>query len=309
MGLIINKLSLEEGKKIESKIVDFIREQVELQKREGVLIGISGGIDSAVVAALAVKAVGKKNVSTLILPDVDSDGTTLEDAKLVTDLLELENVHIEDISPKLEAFGVYSLFPQLYSVTREERQKIISEKKEKLFHQNADSNIEGLVSYRENRNEELRRIRALWNAKIRLRMAMFYFYAEQHNLLVLGTTNKTEYDIGWFTKYGDGGVDIEPIISLYKTTIFELAEYLNIPDRIIKKKPSGDILPGFYDNEGIGISFELLDRILLGFERNMKFEDISKELNVDMDIIKNVHSLAESSTYSRKVPVKLGINM
>ncbi len=190
------------------KQVEFIQNQVNLQNRSGVILGLSGGIDSAVVASIAAKALGANNVKCLVLPDMDSSPETVGDAILVANSLGIEDVTIKDITALVRSSGVYDLFPELYesNLNRDERGILLNQMKEKVLSEKP-SDMDFLTYYRSNAMQRLRDVRSLWNTKIRLRMASIYMEAERHNLLVLGTTNKTEYQLGWFTKYGDGATD------------------------------------------------------------------------------------------------------
>lgn len=286
---------------IVDQLTDLIRQQVYLQEKKGVLIGLSGGIDSALTIALAAKAIGPENIMAIILPDKDSNAETVDDARLIADHVGVKNVYIKDISPNLETLGSYDLFKELYAIPRESREQFINKERQSLA--GTESPTGFIVNYRKNGNELLRKVRALWNSKIRMRMVILYFHAELHNLLVLGTTNLSEYNLGWFTKYGDGAVDVEVLLSLYKTRVYELAKYLQLPEKIISKKPTGDILPGFEDELSFGLSYEMLDKIFLGFEKGYSDNDIAQDLNISDEIAKNVRYLIDSSKYSKMPPI------
>ena len=155
-------------------------------------------------------------------------------------------------------------------------------------------------SYRRKADAGLNRVRSLWNSKIRCRMVMLYAQAELHNLLVLGTTNRSEYLTGWFTKYGDGAVDLEVILPLYKTRVSELAVKLDVPGAIRAKTPSGDILPGVTDEEMLGVPYSVLDRILLGLQRKLAETDIACSLEIGLETVRRVAALISSSRFSRE---------
>lgn len=300
--LNMQPLSKEALKGLERDLVEFIRSQVASHNKDGILIGLSGGIDSSVCAALAVKAIGADKIRAYILPDQDSDPQSAEDAAFIAGHLGIGNVTQRDITPILSALGSYDLFADLYAVGRESRGELIARMKKELAEANS-ADEELLVSHRRNGNEILRKVKALWNSKTRTRMVLLYYYAELHNLLVLGTTNKTEYMLGWFTKHGDGAVDIEPLVSLYKTRVYELAEHLRIPDAIVQKQPSGDILPGITDEDGIGISYRDTDKTLLGLEREMSSANISRETNVPLQTLNYIKTLIDTSVYTRSAAI------
>jgi NAD+ synthase len=119
-------------------------------------------------------------------------------------------------------------------------------------------------------------------------MAILYYFANLYHLLVIGTTNKSEMEIGYFTKYGDGGVDIEPIADLYKTEIIELAKRLKLPSQIIETIPTADLWPGQTDEKEIGISYQKLDTILKLLTQGFKGKEISLLVNLPRDKIKDI---------------------
>ena len=289
---------------LRDSIVNFIKEEVTNQRKDGILIGISGGIDSAVVCALAAEALPKEKIFGFILPDKDSSPETVKEARMVADRFYITNLIVEDISEKLEVFGTYKLFGDLYQVSSEEREKLITKKRKELFGEKSDNDSGFIYQYRKDKTSTRNRIRAFWNSKIRMRMMTFYFHAELNNLLVAGTTNKSEHRIGWFTKYGDGAVDIEPLLSLYKTRVYEFASFLGVPDKIINKKPTGDILPGIEDEISLGIPYNVLDKILIGLEKKLNYEQISNELDLKIEIVESINDLIKSSYYSRVLPTE-----
>ncbi|MGQ4913155.1 MAG: NAD+ synthase [Candidatus Asgardarchaeia archaeon] len=141
------------------------------------------------------------------------------------------------------------------------------------------------------------------NVMARTRMILLYGFANQYNGIVLGTGNKTELLVGYFTKYGDGGVDILPIGDLYKTDVWNLAKYLDVPERIVKKTPSAGLWPGQTDEGELGLSYSLLDKILAGLvELKLDKKQISELLNTDIKIIEKVEQLIKQSEHKRNPP-------
>ncbi|WGS65867.1 NAD(+) synthase [Marinitoga aeolica] len=263
------------------KIESFIEEKIKEYEYNGAMIGISGGIDSAVVGKLCVEALGKENVKGLILPERDSSPETIEDAKLVCDFLGID-YKIVKISPILRKIGVYNLEPPTFFIPRKIQENYVKKEFEKrnyindLKNQGDKDFLKGLAYYR---------------IKHRIRMVLLYFYAEQINYAVVGTTNKTELKTGFYVKYGDDSVDIEPIMHLYKTQVFELAKELKIPEKIINKSPSPDLIPGITDEYAMGISYNDLDRILIKIENN---EDLSNE---DKNMVEKVKEILKAAKY------------
>lgn len=205
---------------ITEKIVSWLQEKVTAAGATGCVLGLSGGIDSAVAAALAQKAFPETTLA-VILP-VESSPVDVEDAWLVARALNLKAVEIN-------LDGVYRSLVQTLATD------------DKLEANNL----------------------ALANIKPRLRMIALYYQAARHNYLVIGTGNKSEIVTGFFTKYGDGAVDLEPLGELVKAQVYQLAEHLGIPEKIIAKTPTAGLWPGQTDEEELGFSYRQLDEYIL----------------------------------------------
>ncbi len=201
-------------KAVEKKIVTWIKKQVKDAKAKGIVMGISGGVDSSVIAALSKKAVGK-NLLCIIMP-CHSIKQDVQDTRLLAKKLKLKTKFI-DLAKVFDTF-----------------MKILP---------GSDSKAKG-------------------NVKARLRMITLYYFANKMNYLVAGTGNKSELYAGYFTKYGDAGVDILPIADIYKTQVRELAKELDVPDKIITKPPSAGLWLGQTDEAEMGITYNDLDNIL-----------------------------------------------
>ncbi len=252
-------------------------------KKQGALIGLSGGLDSSLVTVLSVRALGKEQVKVLLLPDSESNQVHLKDAyELARDLgIQWEVI---DITPflkdlKIKKYGFASNIPFQNKI------KSYLFKKAHCYYQKISgeppfaSYIKGLSD--KPYHDYIRRGQAILHAKHRFRMLILYYYAELEDRMVIGCTNKTEQKIGLFVKFGcDHLADIMPIIGLYKTQVRQLARYLEIADHIINKAPSPDLLPGLDDQTMIGLSYEEIDLILLAHENNWLPEDISQLLNI-----------------------------
>ena len=242
-----------------SKIEQYIRNYVKGSRTKGLVVGISGGIDSAVAVAIAVRAIGKENVLGLILPNAALDDKYEKDARELAQQLGIEVKKIP-IADMITAFK---------------------------------SSID---------EEMLEKQLVIGNAMARSRMILLYAYANYLNYLVLGTSNKTEILVGYITKYGDGGVDFEPYGGLYKTHIRTLARHLDIPEDIITKPPSAGLWEGQTDEGELGITYELLDKILLGFEMEMSLEEIAIELDINISIVQKVVRMVKKSEHKRHMP-------
>lgn len=147
------------------------------------------------------------------------------------------------------------------------------------------------------------------NIKSRLRMMLVYYFANSRGRMVIGTSNRTEFLIGFFTKYGDGGVDLMPLADLYKTQIRQLAKYLKIPDNIIEKPPSPGFFRGQTDEEELGCDYSTIDLIFLGWEKNYSNEEISEILCLNLEIIKSLEARVNANEHKRRIPLilRLGI--
>lgn len=144
---------------------------------------------------------------------------------------------------------------------------------------------------------------AIGNLKARIRMSIIYYFANHKNYLVCGTGNKSEILIGYFTKHGDGACDIEPIGDLYKTDVYKLSEFLNIPKDIISKPPRAGLWDNQTDEEEIGMSYDLLDQILyLHTQRDMKNTEIAEKLSIPVDDVDMIINKKIRSEHKSKVP-------
>lgn len=144
---------------------------------------------------------------------------------------------------------------------------------------------------------------AIGNLKARIRMSIIYYFANQKNYLVCGTGNRSEILIGYFTKHGDGACDMEPIGDLYKSDVFKLSEFLNIPNDIIQKPPRAGLWNNQTDEAEIGMSYELLDQILyLYTEKDMKNAEIAQKLDISVDDVDMIITKIIRSEHKSKVP-------
>jgi NAD+ synthase len=227
------------------RIEKWLATKVKETNAKGVVVGMSGGVDSSVVAAIAKRALGK-NVLGVILP-CDSNPKDAKFAQLVA-----------------KKFGIETRRINLTPVFRQFRKSLPPGGKK----------IHG-------------------NLKARLRMAALYYFANKHNYLVLGTSNRSELWIGYFTKHGDAAADLEPIGGLYKTQIVELAKHLGIPKEIIKAKPSAGLWKGQTDEKEIGMGYGQLDLILWSMENGK--QQTSRQAAKVMDMINR-------SRHKRKMP-------
>ena len=291
--------------KVVLSLENFIREYTEKLERKGVILGLSGGVDSAVVAAICRHALGAKKVLALIMPEKDSKKEHTQDALNLAQELGIDTKLI-NITPYLEELGVYKLFPWDKTLSWG-RLKGVLVKKAYHFYERKTGKIPFLESLSGFEDKEyssyLARGNAYYRAKHRLRMLLLYLYGELENRLVVGAANKSEYKIGYFVKHGcDDATDIMPLLNLYKTQVREMARHLNIPSRIIEKPSSPDVMPGLNDDEEVmGISYEKMDLILLALEKGWKIATIVKDLGIEEDRIIYIKRLMQKSEHMRRI--------
>jgi NAD+ synthase len=253
-------------RRAEEVIKEFIRKTVEASGASGVVIGLSGGSDSSVTAALAVRALGADRVKALRLPDRESSRESLEIAGKVADALGVEVVTI-DITPMVESFL------SALGLTYETAPKIVK-----------------------------------GNIKVRSRMVTLYAFANRERRLVLGTSDRSEWLIGYFTKWGDGCADLYPIIGLYKTQVMEFGKWLGLPKESVTRPPTPDLWPGHTAYEELGVTYDLIDEVLYRvFDEGIPPERVSEVAGVPEEVVKRVMELHKASEHKRtplKTPFK-----
>ena len=293
-GLNIKEEILRNSGELKEKISHFMSQTVRDQfRKDGIVIGVSGGVDSAVVAALAVEALGPDRVYGLILAEKESSP---ESRELGIDLCRTLDIPFGEvpITQMVESFGVYSgkeslirqIFPQFDPAIHS-----TSLTRPSLLTAGRTLNIPSLVLLKDKEIISTKRLSSqqflymlsLQNVKQRTRMIVEYMHAEKMNYVVCGTTNKTELLTGWFVKYGDGGVDLEPIANCYKMQVYKLAELLNIDERIITRPPSPDTWSHFTSDEEVSlrIPYDILDQLLYAQENHLSFEIIQENTKMD----------------------------
>jgi NAD+ synthase len=257
--------------------------------RRGVVVAISGGIDSSVCAALAVHAVGRKRVYGLLLPERDSSSFSARRGHLLAEHLGIE-YQVHDIAPALDALGCYrhrddairSVFPTYGAGWK--NKIVIAGGKEgginyfKLVVRDPDGGIqEARLPVR-----EYLQIVAATNFKQRVRKTMEYFHADRLNYAVIGTPNRLEYDQGFFVKNGDGSADLKPIAHLYKSQVFAIARHLGLPDDICSAVPTTDTytLEQGQDEFYFTLPYQQMDVALWAFNHRVPATDLADTLGV-----------------------------
>ncbi len=310
-------LSIDSGCVV-GKVCEFIRSQIDAQKRRGVVLGLSGGVDSALCAALCVRAVGAENVIGLILPEKDSDPRSQDYAQAQALQLGIQTNTI-DITQSIASFGAYS---QLIGVLRKYFPNYDSNWKFKIalpgdllardsfnyYTIIVDDGTGHPQSVRLDSIEGLHQIVAANNIKQRTRMLYLYNVAEALDYLVCGTTNKSETIQGFFVKYGDGGVDIEPIAALYKTQVYQLARHMNIIKEIIDRPPTPDTFGLATTDEEFyfRIPYQTLDLLLFAWENKIPILEVCKTMNLTEGQVRrafrDIRSKYQATGHLRSLP-------
>ena len=250
---IINEITNQNYTSITETIEEFLSKQIEKNNVKGVILGLSGGIDSAVLAYICKRKLKDKTLA-LIMPDTEiTPSVETDDALKMISLTGIEYKLI-DIKPIIKEYSMY-LEP----------------------------------------NEKSR-----GNLRARVRTNILYYYANIKNYLVLGSSDKSEHMIGYFTKFGDGASDITPIISLYKLQVREIAKYLGVPENVIAKKSSPHLWKEHEAEGELGVPYEEIDSILYClFEKKLSIEETEKVTQIDKSTIKKIHQLNINSEHKR----------
>lgn len=301
-----------------ARIVEAIRTQVggALRKR-GAIVGLSGGVDSSVVAALCARALGKKKVFGLFMPERDSSEDALLLGRVLANSIGVEAI-VEDITPALEGAGCYrrqeeaikSIVPEygagwkcklvLPSILEGERLNVTQ-----LTVQNPrdESKTVRLTA------QAYLQIVAASNFKQRVRKMTEYYHADRLNYAVAGTPNRLEYDQGFFVKQGDGAADFKPIAHLYKTQVYQLAEYLGIPDEIRKRPPTTDTfsMPQTQEEFYFALPYDRMDLCLYAHNHNVPAAEVAPAVNLTPEqverVFKDIEAKRRATRYLHATPL------
>jgi NAD+ synthase len=273
------------------RISEFIKKWVLSMRREGAVIGLSGGIDSALASELCVRALGQERVLGLILPERESNPVSLEYALKHARKLGIRT-EVIDITPALAGFGAYE---KRDAVVREFAPEYREGFKFKItlppdllardafnFFTLTISDGKAPVKAVRLNKDALNGIVAATDVKHRMRMAHLYYSAEKMNYLVCGTTNRSEVIQGFFVKYGDGGVDIEPLAHLYKTQAFQLSEHLGVIPEILSRAPSPDTfsIPVSDEEFYFRMPYDKLDLLLYAWEHQIPINETGRVMGL-----------------------------
>jgi len=280
---------------VSNKLVDFIRDRLKnFFHRRGIVIGLSGGIDSAVAAALSVRAVGPKRVFGVLLPEKDSSPKSKNLGKLMAESLGIEYTET-DITPMLEVFGVYSkreaivkkYFPDLgddYTFRLSLPQDLLERDRLNVYYLEVKRDGGEVMKVRLS-HEDYLEMMAANDIKQRTRMIQLYYEAERRYYIVCGTTNRSEAVQGFFVKYGDGGVDIEPLSILYKDQVYQLGRHLGVPEEILSRMPSPDTYSFEVSDKDFYfcLPYDQVDLILYALEHGIDKNKVAEALGLEIE--------------------------
>jgi len=255
---VINEIINQDYPAITETIEKFVSEQIEKSHAKGIILGLSGGIDSAVLSYICKRKLKDKTLA-LIMPDTAiTPESETEDALKIIALTGIEYKLI-DINPIINEY---------------------------MMHVELNERSSG-------------------NLRARVRTNILYYYANSRDYLVLGSSDKSEYMIGYFTKFGDGASDITPIISLYKIQVREIAKYLGVPENIISKKSSPHLWKEHEAEKEIGMPYEKIDSVLYCMlDKKLSIDETEKLTQIDRTDIEKINKLTVNSEHKRSLPQK-----
>jgi NAD+ synthase len=264
--------------KVELKIEEGIKRYMKKNKIERAVIGISGGLDSSVTAYLTSKAIGSDRVVGVTMNDIATPIQDRSDAEKIIQELKIKHLDVDISSTSVALADLL---------------------KQELFKKFSLKDLEKV-------NE---RGKAYINIKSRLRMTILYFFGNRLNGAVIGTSDRSEIMLGYFTKYGDGAADILPLGNLYKSQVRALGQYLDLPESILRKKSSPGLIKNLTAEEELGFDYDTADLILFyKFEKNYPKEEITKNLNLEEELVETVLSRVKANAHKRKMPPIVSIN-
>lgn len=266
-------------------------------RRRGLVLGLSGGVDSSVCAALAARALGPQNVLALLMPEHDSDPDSLALGREVAEAFEIPYL-IEDIAPALAALGCYERRDKAIRSVEPAYGEGWSCKVVIANPLDGGYAVSSLVTRSPSGREERHRLTAqaylaliaATNMKQRTRKQIEYHHADRMNFAVLGTPNRLEYDQGFFVKNGDGAADIKPIAHLYKSQVYQLADWLGVPEAVVRRPPTTDTwsLPQTQEEFYFALPYERMDLCLYGLDKGIAAEAVAEAAGLTPDQVSQV---------------------
>lgn len=296
---------------VAQRIEQAIQAQVMQQlRRRGVVVGLSGGIDSSVCAGLCVRALGPGRVIGLLMPERDSSDDALRLGKMLADHFGIETV-VEDIAPMLEGARCYerqveairTVFPEYGDgwKCKITLPSILDGDRFNVFQLNVMSPSGELQTSRMSPAAYLKLVAAT-NFKQRARAMMAYYHADRLNYAVVGTPNRLEYDQGFFVKGGDGAADLKPIAHLYKTQVYALAEHVNVPEEIRRRPPTTDTysMPQTQEEFYFALPYDRMDLCLYGINHQVPAEEVGEAIGLTSAQVGRVYKDIESKRRTTK---------
>ncbi len=308
-------------KSVAKQLSDTMARQITITlKKRGAVVGISGGVDSSVVLALCAKALGSDKVLGVMMPEKDSSPDSKTLALMLAEKFGIETV-TEDITGGLEGMGCYprrdeaikKVFPEYdpsYKCKITMPTNILDKDSFNFFTLTVEDKAGKSQTKRMPVSVYLQVVAAS-NLKQRLRMTTLYYHAEKRNWAVIGTGNKDEHRQGFFVKYGDGGADLKPIAHLFKVQVYQLADYLGVPDEIIKRTPTTDTYSAEVTQAEFffGLDFYLMDMLWYAMEHNVPPAEAAKVLNLTTEQVErgcaNIKRKIEATEYLRMNPLEV----
>lgn len=306
----------QEVERIETAIHQTVR---KVLRRRGAVVGVSGGIDSALSLTLASRTLGSSRVTAVLMPDRESHPSSAELARQVADQCGV-SVVVEDLTPALEALGCYRRRDDAVRTVMPNYDPVVDRIKLILpsgLDAGARLNVYSLVLMQPGKEPISRlappsaylEIVAAMNMKQRVRMLTLYYYAERNHWAVIGTANKNEHEQGFFVKYGDGGVDLQPISHLYKTQVYQLAEHLGVPQQIIERKPTTDTYSAESTQEEFyfRLPFRLMDLIWYAYDHGVSAATAANTVGLSVEQVefmyRDLKRKAQTTDYLRLPPI------
>jgi NAD+ synthase len=302
------------------RIGDFLKQTVFHRfRKKGLVVAISGGIDSSVVAALAMLALGKEHVLGLLMPERHSSSETISLSRMLTERLGINSVQT-DITAALETLGCYQLQDEAIRRVIPDygpgcKSKIVLPS---LLEAKAYRLFNVVVQYPDGRTvsrrldlQSYQGLVAATNFKQRTRKLLEYYHADRLNFAVAGTPNRLEYDQGFFVKLGDGAADLKPIAHLYKTQVYQLAEFLQLPESIRRRPPTTDTysLPQSQEEFYFSLPYDQMDVVLYGKDHGFSKAQIAERIGLTVEqvqlIFRDIESKRRNAAYLHAAPLRL----